>query len=195
MTRIAIIGGSGAGKTTLAGQIGAACGLTVHHIDQIYWQKAWVPRGDSAFFEMASKALSQESWVFDGFPAKFWESHSQTLDMIIFIDEPYPKRLWRVLARAARRRKDGDADISGHLSEVFRRKFVYNWLFGWHLKARKRCLQRLDSTPDNVIRVHLKGKKACALFFGNLQEKNGPLQQDSVEARLVPPVLFFHGAS
>ena len=42
MKRIAIIGPGGAGKSTLAHQIGAKLGLPVIHLDAHYWHEGWV---------------------------------------------------------------------------------------------------------------------------------------------------------
>jgi len=40
--RIAIIGPGGAGKSTLARQIGAALSLPVIHLDAHYWHEGWM---------------------------------------------------------------------------------------------------------------------------------------------------------
>jgi len=50
MSRIAVIGSPGAGKSTLARKLGQALGLEVHHLDRLYWQPGWVetPRSDSS---------------------------------------------------------------------------------------------------------------------------------------------------
>ena len=44
MQRVMIIGQPGAGKSTLARQVGDRLGLPVVHIDHIHWQAGWVER-------------------------------------------------------------------------------------------------------------------------------------------------------
>ena len=42
MERILIIGCGGAGKSTLARQLGERTGLPVVHLDQLFWHPGWV---------------------------------------------------------------------------------------------------------------------------------------------------------
>ncbi len=44
MRRILLIGSGGAGKSTLASQMGERLGLPVIHLDAVYWQPGWVRR-------------------------------------------------------------------------------------------------------------------------------------------------------
>jgi adenylate kinase family enzyme len=39
--RIAVIGSPGAGKSTLARELGAALGLPVYHLDRLLWRPHW----------------------------------------------------------------------------------------------------------------------------------------------------------
>ena len=48
--RIAVIGSGGAGKSTLARQIGAILGLPVIHLDHHYWSPGWVPTPDDEWW-------------------------------------------------------------------------------------------------------------------------------------------------
>ena len=166
---MAIIGGSGAGKSTLARRLGAVLGVRVHHIDQMYWQDNWQLRDEREFSALAMAALEQENWVFDGYPAQFRKTHGDQLDALIFLDTPYFVRLWRVLSRSVKNGKKRGSDNAGNLAGVFRREFIYHWLFGWHLKAHWRCKAILDRAPDNVKRVHLRNSKEVAQFLASLK--------------------------
>ena len=42
MRRIAIIGAGGAGKSTLARQLGEVLGIEVIHLDALFWKPGWV---------------------------------------------------------------------------------------------------------------------------------------------------------
>ena len=44
MKRVMIVGQPGAGKSTIARQIGQRTGLPVVHIDKIHWMPGWVER-------------------------------------------------------------------------------------------------------------------------------------------------------
>ena len=184
MKRIAIIGGSGAGKTTLARKIGRVLGLPVHHIDKFYWLRPWEKRSEPEFTAMTQAALAQEAWVFDGFPGKNRNTSAQTLDMMIFIDEPYFKRLWRVIARCAQHRKAPDEDIAETCAGLLTVRYIRSWLFGWHFKAHWRCKTVLMSTPPNVTRVHLKGTREVDAFLADLGAQAGQVREDAADGRL-----------
>src|SRR4029453_19017938 len=42
MDRVAVIGPAGAGKSTLASELGLRLGIPVLHLDQLYWRPGWV---------------------------------------------------------------------------------------------------------------------------------------------------------
>ena len=171
MVRIAIIGGSGAGKSALARRLGAALNVEVHHIDKMYWQCGWVVRNKTDFMALATNALEKESWIFDGFPGQCWETHGHTLDTLVFLDVPYFKRFWRVMARSVKNGKNRGPDNAGNLAGIFRKAFIYNWLLGWHLRAHWRCIEVLENVPTNVRRVHLAGELSLESYVADLEQK------------------------
>ena len=56
MDRILILGCGGAGKSTLAGQLGEILDLPVIHLDQEYWQPGWVPTPDDEWLRRVADA-------------------------------------------------------------------------------------------------------------------------------------------
>lgn len=42
MQRVLIVGPCGAGKSTLAAQLGPILGLPIYHMDQLNWKPGWV---------------------------------------------------------------------------------------------------------------------------------------------------------
>ena len=66
MERIMIIGCGGAGKSTLARQLGEKLGLPVVHLDQLFWRPGWVNVSREEFDSLHREALAQERWIMDG---------------------------------------------------------------------------------------------------------------------------------
>jgi adenylate kinase family enzyme len=66
--RICILGPSNSGKSTLATAIGAACGVSVIHLDQLYHlpNSDWEPRPKEEFIALHDLAISGDRWVIDG---------------------------------------------------------------------------------------------------------------------------------
>ena len=66
LARTVVIGSSGAGKTTLAQQLGSTLGHPVVQLDALYWAPAWKPRADTEFQRLVDEATSGDRWVVDG---------------------------------------------------------------------------------------------------------------------------------
>ncbi len=58
MQRIAILGCSGGGKSTLARALGEALDLPVVHLDQLYWLPGWVERDKAGFRALQARLNS-----------------------------------------------------------------------------------------------------------------------------------------
>ena len=64
--RILVVGRCGAGKSTLARDLGVATGLPVIHLDQHYWTPGWVPLPDDEWDEKHDELLTRPEWIVDG---------------------------------------------------------------------------------------------------------------------------------
>jgi adenylate kinase family enzyme len=99
MQRVAIMGCSGGGKSTVARALGRKLGLPVVHLDALYWLPGWVERDKSDFRTLQTQALAGERWVVDGGYASTLDLRLPRADTIIVIDQPMLLCLWRVTWR------------------------------------------------------------------------------------------------
>jgi adenylate kinase family enzyme len=100
MRRIAVIGCSGGGKSTLARALGARLGLPVTHIDTLFWKPGWV-EGDREELRLAVEAVAAtDAWVIDGNFFKASAERFHRADTIVWIDLPRLACLWRASRRA-----------------------------------------------------------------------------------------------
>ena len=99
MKRVAIIGSGGAGKSTLARKLSAKTGLPVVHLDQLYWQKGWVPVSGERWLELQHDLLAQNRWIIDGNYGSTMDLRLAAADTVIFLDTPRLVCLWRVFKR------------------------------------------------------------------------------------------------
>jgi len=112
-TRIAIIGPSSSGKSTLAERLGAAINVPVCHLDQIahrhgsQWER--VPHDE--FLATHDDVIGQDRWVIEGnysicMPARFDRATA-----VIWLDPPLTGCVWRYIKRTWH----GDTHRIGHL--------------------------------------------------------------------------------
>ena len=64
--RILIIGCGGAGKSTLARQLGKKLNLPVVHLDKIWWLPNWQNRTKEEFDILLKEELTKPCWIIDG---------------------------------------------------------------------------------------------------------------------------------
>lgn len=167
--RVAIIGSGGAGKTTLARELGAKTGIPVIHLDRLYWSAGWVPTPREGWLERQREVLAQEGWIIDGNYGSTMALRLAAANTIIFLDTPRLRCLWRVLKRrltyANRTCPDMGEGNPERLTGEFLR-FVWNYP-----KQRPAILQRLAQLEDKRV-VHLRGDRAVAQFLAAVRRPN-----------------------
>jgi adenylate kinase family enzyme len=82
--RVAIVGTPGAGKSTLARELGARAGLPVIHLDQHHFLPGWQRKSDEDWDRVAAELLAGDRWVMDG--AFAMEEAIAGADTIVFLD-------------------------------------------------------------------------------------------------------------
>jgi adenylate kinase family enzyme len=100
MTRIAIIGNAGGGKSTISRKLRDRLGLPLHAIDQLQWRPGWVAVPKVEFAEAHASLLAEPRWIMDGW-GDFGdiEKRFDRADTIVLVDYP----LWRHYGWALKR--------------------------------------------------------------------------------------------
>jgi adenylate kinase family enzyme len=66
MRRISIVGGPGAGKTTLALELGRRLVLPIHHMDRMFWLPGWQPASSEARSVAIAEVLGGAAYILEG---------------------------------------------------------------------------------------------------------------------------------
>src|ERR1044072_748990 len=104
MTRVAVIGPGGAGKSHIASQLGEPLGARVVELDRLFWRPGWVETPAPEWEELQRHELSREPWVVEGLHADTMHLWLEAADTIVFLDVSPLLATWRV----SRRRLSGD---------------------------------------------------------------------------------------
>jgi adenylate kinase family enzyme len=107
--RIAVVGRAGAGKTTVALELGRALRLPVVHLDRLAWGPGWHPVEPLTFGVRHAAAISGDAWVLDGgyLARAGWPERLRRADMVVLVEAPLLVCLWRLMRRS-RTRPSGD---------------------------------------------------------------------------------------
>ncbi len=145
MRRIMIIGGSGAGKSTLARNLGARLNLPVYHMDrEVHWLPGWVERPAKDKAAIVTAIAARDEWVFEGGHSSTYRQRLARADLLIWVDAPFWRRLWRVTWRALTGLGQSRPDLADNCPETLKNLPEF-WRFLW--STRK-------SAPEKLARIY-----------------------------------------
>jgi adenylate kinase family enzyme len=98
--RVLIIGGSGAGKTTLARRIAVISDLPVTHVDRHRMPVGNLESAKVQVDRILESVANQEYWIIDGLWWRNIDVQLQRADTVIWIDIPAAFRLYRCFRRS-----------------------------------------------------------------------------------------------
>jgi len=167
MQKITIIGCGGAGKSTLATQLGSTLQLPVYHLDALYWKPNWVETDREQWIEIQQELVSKSHWIVDGNYGGTFDIRLEASDTIIFLDINRYICLFRVVKRTLKHLGKNRADMGPGCYERFDFNFI-KWIYAFPRKKRPEILVKL-SKLENIADVHiLSNKKELANFLGSV---------------------------
>ena len=167
MQRIAIIGSAGTGKSTLARRLGELTGLSVIHLDALYWGPGWVATPREEWDAIIAEAVSQEPWIIDGNYGRTMEARLERADTVVFLDLPRVVYLWRVFKRWLRYRGRSRPDLAPGCPEQLSWEFV-RWIWFYPKRSRPRVLDRIEGHSADTEVIVLRSQREIDRFLAGL---------------------------
>jgi adenylate kinase family enzyme len=150
LARVAIVGSSCAGKTTLARSLSLTLGVPHTELDVLYWGPNWTPRPAEEFRHRVQTAVAARAWVVDG-------NYSQVRDLVwghattlVWLDYPFSLVFPRAVSRTFRRIVSREQLFAGN-RESLRGIIDPDWIPWWVLRTfrrRRREYPRLFRRPE-----------------------------------------------
>ena len=107
MSRVAVFGNAGGGKSTLARRLAQVTGLPLHVIDIVQFEGRYRPDAtdggkvsDEEYRRIHADLISRDRWIIDGFEsvALAWERFAAA-DTLVYVDLPVLTHYWFVTKR------------------------------------------------------------------------------------------------
>jgi adenylate kinase family enzyme len=159
--RIAIVGGSGAGKTTLGRELAKLVGGVFVEVDAIQHKAGWnKASGEEIAAGIRHAIEGRERWVIDcTCEREVGDLISGSADLIVWLDLPLVVKLARLLRRSWGRVRTGEVLWNGNIETwrdvVVGRDSVIAHPLRTHFRHRRRMLAR----PDHAKIVRLRSAR------------------------------------
>lgn len=125
MQRILVIGSPGAGKSTLAHALARRTGLSLYHLDKLFWLPGWVERDrDEGRAELAG-VLALDRWIIDGNYGSTLPMRLERADTVVSLDYPTHLCLAWVFKRWWQYRGRTRPDMTEGCPENLNLEFLY----------------------------------------------------------------------
>ncbi|MEE1035628.1 MAG: DNA topology modulation protein [Oscillospiraceae bacterium] len=163
MERIVIIGCGGAGKSTLARQLGEKLDIPVVHLDKLFWRPGWVQVSKEEFDKLHREALAREKWIMDGNFDRTMAERITRSDTVIYLDFSRFACLMGVLKRVFTTYGKVRPDMSEGCPERIDWDFL-KWVWDFNKNKREKNYRLLNEAEGKETIV-LKNRRAVKKFL------------------------------
>ncbi len=177
--RIAVVGSSGSGKTTMARRLAEALALTHVELDALHHKPGWTPTPPDEFRSELTEALdladrTTDGWTMCGGYSVVDDIRSARADTIVWVDLPRWLVTWQVVTRTIRRaitREElwnGNREPLTNLTSWDPEKNIIRW--SWvHFDERRERFARHCATDWSSKHVHrLRSRSEVRAFIAAL---------------------------
>ena len=166
MERIVIIGCGGAGKSTLARQLGEKLNIPVVHLDKLWWKPDWVESSREEFDAKLADALAKPQWIMDGNFSRTIHQRVNRCDTIIYLAFHRVTCLLGVLKRILTTYGTVRPDMGDGCPERFDWEF-FKWVWNFNKNNREKNY-RLLNEAKHAETIVLKNRRMVKKFLNSL---------------------------
>ena len=169
MTRVAVIGNAGGGKSTLCRKLSTTLSLPHYPIDMIQWQPGWIAAHPDEVRQKHAQIISSDTWIIDGWGS--WEmitTRFAAADTIIVVDHPLYVHYWWAIKRQVKSLFSSSPDwpVGYPLWPMTWTLFKIIWAV--HRQARPQLLQLVDTLREQKRIIHIRSPEELRAFLQGL---------------------------
>ena len=176
--RVAVVGTTGSGKTTLAGALATSLDRPHVELDALHWEPDWQEASVEVFRERVAEALNGSHWIVDGNYGQVRDIVWARADTIVWLDYPLRVILARLVRRTIRRVITREELWNGN-RERWRDQLSRDSIVLYALRtyrARRREYAELIGHPEHghLRTVRLRSPRAADAWLRGLTEQPLP---------------------
>lgn len=169
MKRIVIIGCGGAGKSTLARQLGEKLNIPVVHLDKLFWKPGWVEMSEEEFDILHDQEISRDRWIIDGNFNRTMPQRIARCDTVIYLDFSRLACLAGVAKRVLTTYGTVRPDMGEGCPERLDLDFL-KWVWNYNKNKRQKNYQLLHEATHAQVIV-LKNRRQVKAFLNALENE------------------------
>ncbi len=181
--RIAVVGVTGAGKTTTSTRLAEILHLPHIELDALHWQPNWTAMETEAFRQVITRRLAQDAWVVDGNYRKARDLIWARATTLIWLDYSLPVILWQLTRRSLLRIISQEELWNGN-RENFRglflsRESLYLWAFQSYRRFHETYPQLLSSAENAHLQViRFRSRRDSQAWLAQLAQQTASISGD-----------------
>lgn len=169
MTRIAIFGTTGSGKSAVAQRLAARTGLRVIELDALFWGRDWQPTPIEVFRDRVQRETRDDGWIVVGNYGRVRDLVWLPADTLVWLDQPLHVVMRRLLRRTIRRiatREDlwGTGNRESFSRSFLSRDSILLWALKTHNSNRERFAVECATHAKDRRVVRLKNDREIDRF-------------------------------
>jgi adenylate kinase family enzyme len=179
--RVAVVGTTGAGKTTFAGRLATILGAKHVELDALYHGPNWIAAEPEVFRARVAQSIACERWVTDGNYNDARPLIWAAADTLVWLDYAFPRIISQLARRTVRRYVRREELWNGN-GERFWGHFLPNdnSLFFWatktHWRRRRTYPERLRQPECAHLRVvRLRSPRDAERYLAVVEREAGQL--------------------
>jgi len=170
--RVAVMGGSATGKTTVSKRLAGILGVPHVELDALNHDPGWQEAPVEVFRERVLAACVQDGWVVDGnYRSKLGSLVLERADAVVFLDLPF----WHTLRRGVRRtigrtltREELWNGNREQLRHMFSRYWIPWWVVQTHRHYSLEIRRRVGEHPHLDV-IHLRSSEDVERWLQSIQ--------------------------
>lgn len=169
LKRIMIIGSGGAGKSTLAREIGRITGIKIIHLDRLFWKPGWISVDEEEWEKTVENIVNGDSWIIDGNYIGTMDIRLDAADTVIYLDFTRTVCLFRAFKRFIKYKRKTRPDITEGCKEKMDLEFI-KWIWTFPDKVRPEILRKLEESKNSKNIIILKSNREVRNYLERLVE-------------------------
>ncbi len=151
--KIAILGITGAGKSTLSRRIAKKTGFPVFHMDALFWRGEWQEVPEKEYVEAHDKILREnERWIIEGGVSEATADRLRQADLVVYLDYPGWLAAAHYVERWIKHREVARPELPKESRDHFKFRRFFLVFFRFERPQIENVL-KLAGNPSKVVRI------------------------------------------